>query len=92
MSRDYPDDDGRTIADMSEVSGPSMFAPRRSKKQHQGPQEAPKAPQRPWEDQGYNRKERRMVILGALKAALVIALAYIVGFAALIALLLYLWK
>jgi hypothetical protein len=33
-----------------------------------------------------------MVILGALKAALVIALAYIVGFAALIALLLYLWK
>ena len=26
----YDDDDGRTIADMSEVSGPSMFVPRKS--------------------------------------------------------------
>ncbi len=84
----YDDDDGRTIADMSDVAGPSMFLPRRSGR-HQKPQvqDQPSAPESDWEP-----KDRRMYVLGALRAALFIALVYAVGFGLVIGLLILIWK
>lgn len=86
-TRIYDDDDGRTIADMSGVSGPSLFVPRSSGRKEL--QEQPKKSQRPWEDTGYSRKERFMLVMGAMKATMLIALAYILGIGLLI-LLIYL--
>lgn len=88
--RVYEDDDGRTIADMSGVEGPSLFVPRSPGGKKEPAQ--PDHPDRPWEDTGMTRKERRMYVLGAMKATMLIALAYIVGLGLLIALLLWLWK
>ncbi len=86
--RVYEDDDGRTIADMSGVTGPSMFVPRSP-----GEKKAqPETPDRPWENTGMTPRERRMYVLGAMKATMLIALAYIVGLGLLIALLVWLWK
>lgn len=89
----YDDDDGRTIVDMSGVERPSMFGhlPASTKKNpvFSAPEEKP---ERPWEESGYNKSERRAAIRGALSAALLIGLAYIVGLGILIAILLYvLW-
>lgn len=89
--REYDDDDGRTIADMSGVGRPGMVSFRRST----GDEEAP-APRREDAGSGYgpfeNKEERRMYILGALRAALLIALAFILGLGLVTALLLLIWK
>lgn len=89
--KEYEDDDGRTIADMSGVSHPSMFghlagSVRRKEEPRQ------EAPQEEGENPPFTPKERRMYALGALKAALLIGLAYLVGLAAVIGLLLLVWS
>ena len=66
--KDWDDDDGRIIADMSALRKPSSenefeFTPR----------------------------ERRMYVLGALKAALLIALAFIAGLGAAVWLMIQIW-
>ena len=89
--RTYDDDDGRTIVDMSGVERPSMFGhmPRYGRKNpvFSAPEE--KKPRRPWEQEGFNRSERKAAVRGALSAALLIGLAYIVGLGLLVLLLLY---
>ncbi len=83
--RKYEDDDGRTIADMSEVEGPSLFIPRfpgKNKAEHSDPKGSPTQP-------GLSRGEQWMFVLGALKAALLVALPFILGFALLILLLIW---
>ena len=89
--RTYDDDDGRTIVDMSGVERPSMFGhlPKSNKPDPVFSAPEDKKPERPWEDKGFNRGERRAAIGGALSAALLIGLAYIVGLGLLIVLLLY---
>ena len=85
--RVYEDDDGRTIADMSDVSAPGMFVPKslsRSRKDFEPRQE--KVSQ-PWQENEYTAKERFLVAMGALKAALLIAMAFIVGLGAFVLLL-----
>ena len=88
--RVYEDDDGRTIADMRDVTRPSMFTPRSVNRTDADPGQ-PAKPDRPWEDGGLSRRERLMCVLGAMKATMLIALAYIVGLGLVIALLLALW-
>ncbi|MGM9521401.1 MAG: hypothetical protein ACI3VB_02865 [Oscillospiraceae bacterium] len=85
----YDDDDGRTIADMSQVSGQNLWLPRssRSDKRDEPDSTADTSGEAP-----YSRKERNMFILGALKAALLIALAFIGGLALVIIILLYVWN
>ena len=84
----YDDDDGRTIADMYDVTGPSMFLPRRSGRHKTPVEQNESACSEPeWEP-----KDRRLYIFGALRAALLIALVYAVGFALIIGLLLLIWK
>ncbi len=85
----YNDDDGRTIVDMSGVERPSMFGHMPPKKENPVFSAPEEKPERPWEESGYTRGERNAAIWGALKAGLLVALAYIVGLGALVAILLY---
>ena len=71
------EDDGRTIVDMSAVERPNLFS-FRSPEQAKMPSE-PQKNDRPWEDHSMNKEERRWAIFGALKASLLIGLAYVVG-------------
>jgi hypothetical protein len=89
MAKKYDDDDGRSLADMSGVEGPSLFLPRRRKKPTEPQPEA--SNDRPWEETGLTRQQRRWYVLGALKASLLIALAFIVGLGAVILLMLMFW-
>ncbi len=90
--RTYDDDDGRTIVDMSGIERPSMFGhlPKKENRAFQKPEE-PK-PERPWEDNSFNREERGAAVRGALAASLLIASAYIVGLGAIIAIIYFIAK
>ncbi|MDO4331099.1 MAG: hypothetical protein Q4C58_00235 [Eubacteriales bacterium] len=102
--KSYDDDDGRTIADMSGIDRPGLFFPRKvgrlrehereslAAKGAENPRGGGSLGMRPWEENAsLNKDERRMYILGALKAALLIGLAFVVGLGLLVALLLFLW-
>ena len=104
LHRGTVEDDGRTIADMSAVESPNLFRIRRpgsaqgASLEHGQPKDPTsqdavwKAAERPWEQPDLlTPRERRMYALGALKAALLIAFAFIVGLGLLILLLLWLW-
>ena len=93
-----PEDDGRTVADMSEVSRgafPGGWYPAEAEsltgsvKRMDGEEE--KSPARPWEDNSLTKQERRMYVLGAMKAALLIGCVYLAGIVILIFLLLKIW-
>ena len=79
----YSDDDGRTIADMSGVSRPNLWSfrsPFTSSDDTEPSQE--KKPDRPWDTSGQlSRRERRMFIIGALGAALLLCVILGVCFA-----------
>lgn len=103
--KQYDDDDGRTIADMSQVSSSPAFFPKRPKDaasadghgrdpfagvRNRQNRENGKA--RPWEDNSLTLKERLSLVLGAMKATMFIAFAYLIGLAAVVWLLLKLWS
>ncbi len=90
--RTYEDDDGRTIADMSGVSRPSLFLPRRAEEDAPSPSPRPSEERPEWEQAPISREERRMYILGALKAALLIAFAFIGGLGIVILLMVLFWN
>ncbi len=90
--KNYDDDDGRTIADMSGVSRPQLFTARRDKSEAARPAVPEEdAGDRPWEDKSLSKQERWWFIFGALKAALLIALAFIAGLGLVIWLILALY-
>ena len=84
-NRTYDDDDGRTIADMSGIGRQPMFLPRfsengRRKAAYSAPQPSEEPENdRPWEDTGLSKEEQMWYMLGAIKAALLIALVFIGG-------------
>lgn len=84
QDKHYEDDDGRTIADMRLVERSPLLLPRRPKRT--APPEG-ETPDRPWEDRSVSRETRRGLIWGALSAALLIALAFILGLGLVIALI-----
>ncbi len=91
----YEDDDGRVIADMSGVSRPNLLHLGGSmSKPSQPHQEIPEEEkeERPWEDTGMSREDRRAYVWAALKAALLIGLIYLIGLGLVTALLLWFWK
>ena len=101
-SRLPKEDDGRQIADMSGIERSNLFMPRfvKNSTSNAARRDAPPEPgqqpepDRPWE-QGMNDlspKERRMYILGAIKASMLIGLVYVGGLGAVILVLLWLWK
>jgi hypothetical protein len=78
MARDlHPDDDGRTIADMSGVGGPA-------------PEPLSQGSRDVREELG-GTEEQVMVLLGTLKAGLSIGAVYIVVFGIVIAIMVALW-
>jgi hypothetical protein len=97
MSRKKSDfeDDGRTVADMSGITRQNLFLPRMPRKNTQvSPQQEPEGSpsDRPWEDNSLSKTESLWYALGALKAALFIALAFLVGLGLVVAALLLIWK
>lgn len=105
--KQYDGDDGRTIADMGQISPTPMFIPRRPESASDKNGRAGGDPsygasdrreqermrqERPWEDNSLTAKERLMYVLGAMKATMLIALAYLAGLAAIVWLLLKLWS
>lgn len=97
----WDDDDGRTIADMSGVGRHRFFVPRtRDRKssieqrlntlQPEAKEQA--SNERYWENESeFTPKERWMYALGALKAALLIAFAFIAGLGAAVWLMIQIW-
>ncbi len=82
MRRKEPfEDDGRTVADMSGIYDDRPHVLR--KKPHTDPSGEPVQ---------YTGKERLWAILGAAKAVLVIAGAYLIGLAILLVILFLIWK
>lgn len=90
-------DDGRTVADMSDVQRGMFLGGWRPAGHGLVPENKPEEdaqsrPRRPWEDDSLTKEERRMYVLGAMKAALLIGMVYLVGGGVLIALLLAWWR
>lgn len=89
---EFEEDDNRTIADMSGVQRPRLFGGVFSP----SPRTRYKLPEAKEPEMGAERSEippgdRKWYILGAIKAALLIAVVYIGVLGALILLLLYIW-
>lgn len=86
--RVYDDDDGRTIADMTDVGAHPVIAPRFSKRKKEQPEGADSsAPENP-----ISRSERRGFVWGALSAALLIGAVFMIGIALAIVAMLLIWK
>lgn len=71
MKKQYDDDDGRTIADMSQVTRPSLFG-------HVG--ERKDEGEKKENEIKLSRGERFAAVMGAMKAGLLIALVYVIVF------------
>ena len=82
------EDDGHAVADMSDFARPTPFGFRSaSKERRREERESAEKSDRPWEDSGMDRAERRRYVWGAISAALLVAAAFIVGLGAVILLL-----
>lgn len=94
----YEEDDGRTVADMSDLQRSTFLGGWRPiggsavPEKPERPDENQSSKRRPWEDDSLTKEERRMYVLGAMKATLLIGMVYVVGGGLLIALLLALWR
>lgn len=107
--KEWDDDDGRIIADMSGIERPGFIVPKiRDRKSSaergrstfveqesdsiQRESEEQNVKERYWENESeFTPQERRMYALGALKAALLIAFAFIAGLGAAVWLMLLVW-
>ena len=89
----YDDDDGRTIADMSDMERAPLFVPRLKKERNGSEDRSSEEPKsdRPWEDNRMSKSERRAFIFGTLGATLLIASIFIVAFLILILVMLWAW-
>lgn len=87
--REYPDDDGHVIADMSGIERQRLWIPRLGGRQP-GPARPEAGERQDWES-SFTPEEQRLAVLGALKAALLIALAFIIGLGAVILLMVLVW-
>ncbi len=88
MRKSVWEDDGRTIADMSGIGRPALWAVRR----RSGKTEPKVAPDAGSEALDLTRKERLFYALGALKAALLIGAAFMAGLGLVIGFLCMLWS
>ena len=84
----WEDDDGRTIADMSQVKRPSLFGNLPGSAYQR--EEAKKSP--PWVDNSLSKQDRHAFFFGTMKASLLICAAYLVGFGVFILILTLLFR
>ena len=80
---EYDDDDGRVVADMSEIDPMPLMIPR-FRKSKQEP-ESPTAQQ-------FSKEDRRAVVLGAIGSAVLIGAIFIAAAAIVIAVLQLVWN
>ena len=90
--KQYDDDDGRTIVDMSQVPDGSLLSgwtsgASRERKQAERKQRDPL----PGEDVPVPPEERRMFLKGTMRATLLIGLAYLAGLGLVIWLMTLIW-
>ena len=73
----WEDDDGRTIADMSQVKRPSLFGnlPGSVYKREEKPEEQEPRKAAPWVDDSLSKQDRHAFFLGTMKASLLIGAA-----------------
>ena len=83
MSRDRErfeeEDDGRTIVDMSGVERPNLFSFRPRPDEPERPEEERRANNESWLRSEVSGEERRWLILGTIKAALLVGSAFGIG-------------
>ena len=86
------EDDGHVIADMSGIERQRLFIPQIIGSRKRCSPATPSAGEddRPWEST-LTPEERRITIMAAVKAALLIALVFIVGLGAAIELMVLIW-
>lgn len=89
---EYEDDDGRTVADMSEVHRRNLFIPRGNPHQERPKREDDHNDSSSGQNPPLSSKETRSFILGALSAGLLIALVFIIGLGLAIAIMLLIWN
>ena len=104
--REWDDDDGRTIASMDGVGRQNLSIPRKNPRDNREPtnpdtvnisesftpDDEASENDRPWDQSGrFSKQESRWYALGALRAALLIGLAFIVGLGITILLMILLW-
>lgn len=85
--RTYDDDDGRVIADMSGIERPRSLVPQTKREE---PGRPAQSQDRSWES-SFTPEERRMTVLAAVKAALLIGIVFIAGIGAVILLMVLFW-
>ena len=100
MKKEYDDDDGRVIADMSEVGQPNVLSglvtvrKPPSEKKNTLPEKVKDKQQKKKEKQivldgvDIDKKTRKLFIFGTLRASLLIGLIYLAAFALLIVIML----
>ena len=90
----WEDDDGRTIADMSQVKRPSLFGnlPGSVYKREEKPEEQEPRKAAPWVDDSLSKQDRHAFFFGTMKASLLIGAAYLVGFGVFILILTLLFR
>ena len=88
-NRTYDDDDGRVIADMSDLQRQPMLLPRLPKRKKESGE--PDASPQPQPELELTKEERRSYVRGAIGATLLIAGIFIAAAAIVITLLLLLW-
>ena len=87
--KEYDRDDGHTVADMSGISRPPAFIPRRAKPQRQEEENSFLFEKK--DETPLTPEERRMYVFAALKASLLIAAAFIAGLGAVILVMVLAW-
>ena len=87
--RTYDDDDGRVIADMSDLQRQPMVLPRLPKRKKDSGE--PDASAQPQPELELTNEERRTYVRGAIGATLLIAGVFVAAAAIVITLLLLLW-
>ena len=89
----YDDDDGRTIADMSDLTRPSLLGSPRGVSKRREMSEPSQERRYPWEEEAepFTREERRLYVFAALKASLLIAAVFIVGLGLAILAMIWMW-
>ena len=87
--RVYDDDDGRTVADMSGIERQPLLLPRFRRRQRDG--EGPDTDAPASEDE-WSREDRRAVLVGSIGAVLLIGVVFLAAAAAVIALMLTVWR
>lgn len=92
MAKKYDDDDGRVIADMSDVTRQPMILPRfDAGKKNRSNDHSEDVPETEYGYSSINAEERRAVIKGVVTASLLVGAIVAVAFAGLILLITGIW-